>query len=187
MPQPAPVPPEEAADALHAIEHAAAHSASAHRNRIAAPHLLLWGVIWLVGYTAAYFGVAPELDWLPLVAAGVIASFWLGRRYDEGKARGMGRRYSATIAAVALFIAAIFAILRPQTNNQFAAFFPVMVALWYALLGIWGKGARMLVLGAAVGVLTMTGYFALPQYFLLWMAVVGGGALILGGFWLRRV
>ncbi|HVB86508.1 MAG TPA: hypothetical protein VNK23_07585 [Candidatus Dormibacteraeota bacterium] len=46
---------------------------------------------------------------------------------------------------------------------------------------------RMAILGFAVGALTAGGYFSLPQYFLLWMAGVGGGALILGGLWLRKV
>ena len=33
--------------------------------------------------------------------------------------------------------------------------------------------------------LTVGGYFWLAPYFMLWMAGVGGGALILGGLWLR--
>jgi hypothetical protein len=35
-------------------------------------------------------------------------------------------------------------------------------------------------------VLTIVGFFVLPAIFMLWMAVVGGGALVLGGLWLRR-
>jgi DNA-binding MarR family transcriptional regulator len=69
---------------------------------------------------------------------------------------------------------------------QAGAVFPLLVALWYALLGIWRRGMRMALLGLVLGLLTVAGYFWLAQYFLLWMAVVGGGALILGGFWLRR-
>jgi hypothetical protein len=45
----------------------------------------------------------------------------------------------------------------------------------------------MVLAGVVVAALTLIGFFGLPQYFLLWMAVVGGGALILGGFWLRSV
>ena len=37
----------------------------------------------------------------------------------------------------------------------------------------------------AIAVLTLVGFFWLPQLFLLWMAVVGGGALIFAGLWLR--
>jgi hypothetical protein len=86
---------------------------------------------------------------------------------------------------VILFISAIFAIMPPRTSAQIAAFFPILVALFYLLIGIWTRGARMIVLGLAVGALTLFGYFYLPVYFLLWMAVVGGGGMILGGIWLR--
>lgn len=36
-----------------------------------------------------------------------------------------------------------------------------------------------------LGLLTVGGYICLQPYFLLWLAGVGGGALILGGIWLR--
>jgi hypothetical protein len=34
--------------------------------------------------------------------------------------------------------------------------------------------------------LTLFGYVTLASHFYLWMAVVGGGALVLAGLWLRR-
>jgi hypothetical protein len=46
---------------------------------------------------------------------------------------------------------------------------------------------RFLYAGIALGALTLIGWFWLPHYFLPWMAAVGGGALILTGFWLRKV
>ena len=44
-----------------------------------------------------------------------------------------------------------------------------------------------MILAALIAVLTLIGFFYLPVYFGLWMAVVGGGGLILGGLWLRSV
>jgi hypothetical protein len=75
----------------------------------------------------------------------------------------------------------------PRTDAQVSAFFPILVALFYALVGIWVRGTRVLFAGFVVAALTLGGYFLLPQIFPLWMAVVGGGALIVGGFWLRSV
>jgi hypothetical protein len=43
----------------------------------------------------------------------------------------------------------------------------------------------MLMTGIVLAVLTVIGYFWLPGLFLLWMAALGGGALILGGIWFR--
>ena len=60
----------------------------------------------------------------------------------------------------------------------------LIVALFYFLGGLW-IGSRLAVTGLALAVLTLVGYYLFPAYFLLWMAVVGGGALILAGVWLR--
>jgi hypothetical protein len=61
-----------------------------------------------------------------------------------------------------------------------------VVALAYVLTGLW-SGLRFVVAGVAVAVLTLGGFFYLPQHFLLWEGFVGGGALILAGIWFRRV
>ena len=70
--------------------------------------------------------------------------------------------------------------------REAGAIAPLVVAMFYALLGVW-KGVRFLVAGAALAALTLGGMFWLPQYFLLWMAAVGGGSLVLVGLWLRKV
>ncbi len=117
---------------------------------------------------------------------GTIASLWIGRASKPAGVR-YDWRYLGTALAVLGFIIALFVIMPPQSSLQISAFFPILVALFYSLIGIWTRGARMLIAGIAVAALTLGGFFLLPQYFLLWMAVVGGGAVILGGFWLRSV
>jgi hypothetical protein len=182
-----PIAPQEAQDALHNIEHAEQRSASVYRYQKAAPHLFLWGVIWMVGYAAAYAGARASLLWPVVILPGIIGTFLITWRAGAKRSRAFGWRYAATLFAVFLFIAALSAILPPRSNEQIDAFFPLLVALGYVILGVWTQGARIALLGLALGALTVGGYFWLPQYFLLWMAGVGGGALVLGAFWLRRV
>lgn len=182
------IPHEEAADALRNIEQAQRESATAYHYRKFSPHLFLWGAIWIAGYAVTYIRPTASLIWAPLVAIGIVASFWMGARgASTGAGATHGRRYGATALAIFLFITALFAIFPPKSGAQTAAFFPILVALFYALVGIWTGGTRIVLLALALGALTVGGYFWLPQYFLLWMAAVGGGALILGGVWLRRV
>ncbi len=50
---------------------------------------------------------------------------------------------------------------------------------------IWSNRPRLIWLGAAVAAATMGGYFFLAPWFAFWMAAVGGGGLILTGFWMR--
>jgi hypothetical protein len=184
-----PIPREEAANALHDIEHAQRSSAGAYRDRRFSPHLFLWGLIWVVGYAVNYFWPKGSLIWIALVLIGMIGSLWLGSRDAGGQRSGAhsGWQYGGTALAVFLFINAWLAILPARSGEQIGALIPILVAFIYALVGVWTRGARIALLGLALAALTVGGYFWLPQYFLLWMAGVGGGALILGGFWLRTV
>lgn len=186
------IQPQEAADALRDIEQAQRDSATAYHYQRFSPHLFLWGAIWIVGYALTYFRPTVSLAWVVLVPLGLIGSFWMGIRDAGTRASSRagaasGWRYGATAVAVFLFIAALFAILPPKSGEQVGAIIPVLVALFYALIGVWTHGTRIALLGFLLGALTLAGYFWLPQYFALWMAGVGGGALILGGVWLRRI
>jgi hypothetical protein len=76
--------------------------------------------------------------------------------------------------------------MHPWDPRQVAAFVPLVVAAAYAVLGM-SLGPRFVFIGLALGLLTLIGFFALSSIFMLWMAAVGGSALVLGGLWLRRV
>jgi hypothetical protein len=90
------------------------------------------------------------------------------------------------MATFLVFIVATSAIMQPQDPRQMAAFVPLVVAVCYVVLGL-GAGSRITLAGVALGALTLVGYFAFPSIFMLWMAVVAGGTLVLSGLWLRRV
>jgi hypothetical protein len=171
--------------ALREIAKAERHSAITYGYRTASPHLVVWGVIWMVGYGLAYLRPAWPLVWPALTIFGFANSIWLGWK-ERRRAQPFDWRYRATLLAVVLFTVAIFAILSPKTSAQFSAFVPMLVALFYCLVGIWTRGMRLLVTGIALAVLTVSGYLWMRAVFPVWMAVVGGGALILGGIWLRK-
>ena len=84
------------------------------------------------------------------------------------------------------FFCAVFAVLSPVNGRQVAAVIPLALAAAYILAGIW-RGPRFVVTGMVIAALTLAGFFLLEQHFFLWMAGVGGAALILAGLWLRRV
>jgi hypothetical protein len=186
--------PEQASIALNDISLAQRKVAVFTGYQHAAPHFWLWGVIWFIGYSAT--GLQPQYageTWLTLNLIGFMVSAWLARanavRVSGSDARS---RNAAAIPArqvlfiglaFALFIAATFSLFNP-TPIQFAAFPALLVGFVYTLVGIWG-GARWLVAGISLSVLTMVGYQYVPQYFMQWMAVFGGGTLIASGFWMK--
>jgi hypothetical protein len=183
-----PITPDEAEKSLRDIAAAGQRSRSAYGHSQASPHLMVWGVVWALGYGASY--LRPDLAgplWLGLSVAGTIASFVAGWRMRQASGRPFDWRLLASFVAVIAFAAAMFVIFRPASDAAAGAFAPLIAALYYVLTGLWLRAFRITVLGVALAVLTLGGYLWLAPWFALWMAVVGGGALILGGLWLRRV
>ncbi|HEV2652033.1 MAG TPA: hypothetical protein VGU69_12290 [Rhizomicrobium sp.] len=180
-----PISRDEAANALRDITQTERRSGEAYGYQRGAPHLIVWGVIWAIGYSLSFFQPHWQLTWPVLSIAGVCASFWLGARArSSGES---GSKYLFTLVAIVIFIAALFSVFPPRSGAQVGAFFPLLAALFYAIVGIWANGRRLIMLSALIVALTLIGFFYLPVYFALWMALVGGGGLILGGLWLRSV
>lgn len=175
--------PHDAAAALRDIDAAQARSAALREYQRAAPHFIIWGILWAVGYGLSdLFPAEVNAIWAVIVPIGIVAGVVAMR----GSRGASGWRYAVAMVAILAFFAASAFVLAPVSGRQVAALIPLFVALMYVLRGIWA-GARYIVAGIAVAVLTLAGFFLLREHFALWMAAVGGGALILGGLWLRRV
>jgi len=175
--------PQDAAAVLRDIEQTQSRSAILHEYQTAAPHFIIWGIIWIVGYGLSdFFPTREYAIWAALVPVGLVAGAFI----QSGGSRAIAWRYGATSLAVFVFFFAAFFVMSPVSGRQVAAFIPLLVALIYVLRGIWGA-PRYVVAGIVVAVLTLVGFVWLKPHFFLWMAVVGGGALILAGLWMRRV
>ncbi len=182
---------DQAADSLKEIERTSRRSAQAFSYASASPYLIVWGLIWMVGYAASDLAMRwTSPIWLGLSVIGVLVCMAAGRRQaaahgPDGRASGL--RFLASFMVIFVFVYALFAVIGPPANPLASgAVAPLLVAMFYGLVGVW-KGVRFLVAGALVAGLTLAGYFWLPQHFLLWMAAVGGGSLVLAGVLLRQV
>ena len=179
----------EAQSTLKDIEKTENRTAASQHGRASAPYLIMWGIVWAIGYGVT--ASMPQLSWiwLTLIAGGIIGSIVLSVLQSRAYRRGgeFGWRYFGSFATIAVFLSVLATIMPPLDNNQVSALFPLIVGLFYSFIGIWTKGWHMLPLGLALIGLTALGYFAMPQQFLYWMAAVGGGGLILGGLWMRSV
>ncbi|MBU9267522.1 hypothetical protein [Burkholderia gladioli] len=178
---------EQAAQALQEIEAVGGHSRRLHRYAHTAPILTLWGWIWLLGFGLgeSWPGVAG-LAWIPLNLAGIAGSLYLARRGRAARTAATTWRWLSSILAILAFYLAVLALFPTASARQSAALIALIVALAYGLAGLW-FGARFAVAGAALAALTLGGYLLLPAHFMLWMALLGGGALMLAGTWLRKV
>ncbi|MGA3156440.1 MAG: hypothetical protein ABSE43_02595 [Steroidobacteraceae bacterium] len=184
-----PISTQEAAEALQDIAQTQHRASNLRGYERGSPHLILWGLIWVLGYGTCYLApTLANLTWLVLDIAGIAGSFLIGRaaaRIKSVASTGYGSRFAALGITIFAFIAATYYILQPHDSAQFGAFPALFVALIYSVIGIW-RGSRWAIVGIALGLCTVAGYAFLKEYFMLWMAVVGGGTLIMTGFWLRR-
>jgi hypothetical protein len=65
------------------------------------------------------------------------------------------------------------------------AYWPLLLSAIYASMGLW-MGARYILLGAFLAAATLAAYLFFKEFFFVWMAVVGGGSILLTGLWMRH-
>ena len=184
---------KEAAESLSDVERASRRSAQAFGYSKGSPHLILWGLIWVAGYSATdFYPHLANIIWAGLVLIGMAGSFLIGKAThprdaaSAAKGRAVGLRMFGLVAIVWVFMGATYSIMGPLHGMQPAAFPAILIGTLYCAAGLWA-GLRYMVVGALVVVLTLAGYYLLSEHFLLWMAFIGGGALILAGLWFRQV
>ncbi|HEY0013395.1 MAG TPA: hypothetical protein VGB79_11170 [Allosphingosinicella sp.] len=183
----------EAASALREVDATTARTIEARAYNYASPHLLLWGAVWIVGYAA--MGVRPMEEWgfiwMALDFAGVAGSAAIGA-HARTLARPAAVRPPSlgalvvSLLFIALFVAAVFTVFAPARPEPYLVFPALLLGLVYVVAGSW-KMRRFAWIGAAVFVLAMIGFLMLKPYLAFWIAAVGGGGLVLGGLWLRKV
>jgi len=178
---------KEAAESVAQAEEAGRRSAEVHFYRKASPHLILWGSIWVLGFTQNdLFPRYEDWGWLLLIAAGVIGGAIIARRsavLDRGR---FAWRLFAAAAIAAFFVFATYAIMSPVSGAAMVVFPALIVGTLHCAIGLWSK-SRFLISGFVVLAASLCGFFFLHEHLLLWMAFVGGGAMILAGLWCRTI
>ena len=177
----------QAADALVDVQRTQHRHSILRGYEYGAPHFLLWGCIWIVGFASSYTLPGHEWPiWLTLDMVGILGGLLIVRATPTAGLRTKSsRQYMAAAATIVAFVAATYYVMAPHSGTQFGAFPALVMALFYVLVGIW-RGSRWIVVGSAVGLLTLFGYGLFREYFMLWMAAVGGATLLLTGIWMRR-
>lgn len=186
----------EASEALDAIQSADQRVLQMRSYRYAAPFLILWGVIWAIANAITDFKpAAADRAWLIGTVVGAAVTVWLmvriilerRRAGDSGACqRRTGNRFVLMGITVWLYFPAMYLVLGPITGRQSNAFISLFWAFAYMFAGAW-LGMRLFLIGLVTAVAITTGFLFVQQHYPLWMAVFGGGSLILGGLWLRKI
>ncbi len=184
------ISPSEAEEALAAIQKMTRRTRHTISSSGAYIFLIYTGMIWLVGFLANQFlpGSQAVYVWAAVSILGSVLSIATGMRVSkrvQGPLTGMyGKRIGLFWLLLALFCCAVIAVIQPIDAKQLT-----LVIILFVLVG---QSAMSLVFSFAygwwaipIGALALAGYFLMPGYFYLWMAVLVGGPMILLGLFIR--
>jgi hypothetical protein len=188
---------DEAVASLKEIQRAGQKMGRLKSYSHSAPHFIIWGLVWVIANSATDLLPAPGPGgwaWPACLVLGAIASFVTGlltspKRSDSALEAGAGMQYGSrfgVLAAVFFFFFLCLFIIHPLPNMRVgnavvSIFFPFI----YMAVGVFA-GWRLFAIGAVTAALIMIGWLYIHEHLFLWMGVVAGGSLILGGLWLRK-
>jgi hypothetical protein len=186
---------DEAATALSDIADASYKAESMQRYQRSAPYFLLWGGIWMLANCLTDLAPAwAGSSWNVLVILGAGITIWLSTRTVQQYAEPMSRqttglrnwKYGATWLLIFAYFIANFSFLPHLNGKQGNAYISMFWAFIYAFVGVW-TGWRIFVIGLLTAASILIGYFWINTHYFLWMGLVSGSLLMLGGVWLRKV
>jgi hypothetical protein len=188
---------QDASDALDAISIAERRARQVKGYREASPFLIVWGLAWMVANIIC--DLAPQYAgraWLGVVAAGTLVTFLLvflqskrvrTQHFFTPAQRVQYRRRAFMLGVTIMgFFPAMLTVLSPLSARQQDAFISMTWAFVYMAAGCW-LGPRLFITGLVTVAAILGGYLFLQEHFFLWMALVGGGSLVLAGMWLRKI
>jgi hypothetical protein len=180
----------EAEEALAAIQIMTQKTRLSIASGSAYISLIITGVVWLIGFTATQFLTAPLIVWIWIVTSIVgsaLATFMgirTGKRVRVASSAVTGKRIAIFWVLLILFAAGIIAVARPTDGKQIT-----LLIILFAMIGQMGMGL-LLSFSATwwtvpVAAVALLGYFLAPDWFYLWMGLLGGGVMIVLGLYIR--
>jgi hypothetical protein len=170
---------DEAREALGSIEDATKTSRYLLRSWIVGVFVV--GVIWTVSFAASQFlPETPLWSMSESFLVGIVFAIYMARRRLTAIRVAPQSRLAFLQTRLAVFYGILYlffllwqiALLRTEMDR---ALLWITVIMFAAIItGVWLKEPILIVCGVAVTVLSTLGYWLLPQYFWLWVAVFAG-------------
>jgi hypothetical protein len=177
----------EAQAALDDIQDMVARVRQSRTYDIASQIMIVAGVMVLAGNIATYvapryaYYIWPGINALNVIAVAVISVL----SYRRTGVRAFDFRVFAAFLLFYGFGILCVSVLGHFGWRELSVFWPVYFMLFYCLAGLW-FGRAFLTIGLSITALTLIGYFFIGGgMFLLWMAIVNGGGLVVSGLWMR--
>ena len=156
----------------------------------AAPHFVIWGVVWTIAFLVADFSQsAAKIAW-PVSALLGNAAMWLlivhqAKRRPVLAKKGRAGPLFWTWVLVAL---GIFLSLSPSDGPRLLSYLcMIFIGMPCLMAGIWGRSAYVGLVGTGVTTISLIGiFFAERSYYNRWMMLAGILLLVSGSIGKRR-
>ncbi len=180
------ITPDEAQTALEDIRSTTATAQNVLNNF--AYFLVLWGAIWALGFLVCQF-VSQWVSWILIVmlVLGMGGSSVVGITQGERVRMVPGSRMAFVGSRLGMFygvlysFAALWLFLFSRTLLQVGILWITVVMFGTIIAGVWLQQPVSIGFGIGVTVMSVIGYYLLPHYFWLWVAVFAGLPLIVMG------
>jgi len=184
------VSPTEAEEALVAIQSMMKKTRHAIASSGAYITLIVTGTVWLVGFLATQFlpMAITVYIWIGMsvlgTALGVLLGIRMGPRLHSPSANANAKQAGIFWLLLVFYGIAAIAIARPTDGKQVTMFIILFTMLGQLAMGplvsfssVWWA--------LPITALALVGYFLLPGIFYLWIAVLGGGGMIVLALYIR--
>lgn len=184
------ISPDEAEEALAAIQKMTQKTRRSVADSGAYIFLLITGIIWLVGFLANQFltGAIVAYIWIGMSLFGTALAVVLGTRMSRRVRGPSTSAYAKRIGIFWLILVfygvATIAVARPTEGKQLTMLIILFIMIGQLAMGLlFSFYSTWWVL--PVTALALIGYFLLTDIFYLWMAILGGGGMIALALYIR--
>lgn len=148
------------------------------------PFLILWGVIWFIFPLWVHLYPQKFMIACVIFPIGGVGTWLLGISKRQPVQTKSQRNVGVLWLVLFVFIGLLAFIMKPDTVMQGYAFGCISGMLVYVILGIL-QDRIFIVIGLSITVMTLLGLYVFTDIFWLWMAVFGGGGLLVSGVYMK--
>lgn len=184
------ISPNEAEEALTAIQRTMQKSRRSFASSGAYIFLIITGAIWLVGFLSTQFlsGAIVVYIWTGISLLGSVLSVLLGTRMGRRVRGPSTAAYAKRIGIFWLLLVfygvAAISVARPTDGKQVTMLVILFIMVGQLAMGLLFSFSSVW-WAPPITALALVGYFLLPDIFYLWMGVLGGGGMIALALYIR--
>jgi hypothetical protein len=182
-----PAEAEEALATIRTMERKTRHSIASDGTYVT---LIITGIVWMIGFTCSQFLPQEVIGyiWTTLSILGTIAGnvigFRRGKRIKSPLTVPTAKRIGIFWLLLILFGVTIILIAQPTDGNQATMLIILFIMLGHASMGLIVSFSETW-WPLPISVLALVGYYLVPDFFYLWIAILGGGGMIALGLQIR--